>query len=331
MTTPKGNDIRSQRSWTGFKDKTLWDWLSLLFVPAVLALGAIVIEDRLRAQQIEIEATRMRAEVTEKFVDKVAELVIHSNLKGDQQDTKVAAVKAVAQARTNLVLEQLDLVGRLRLVYFLLDIALVQKGPGCKIRGFEERKDRVVSLVGVDLATDPGPNGRFESHDDRYLGKSDDTWAELSRKCLNGADLKESNLQGAHLSQWMPNVNLLKANLREAHLRYSDLSGAFLRITDLRGANLREANLARADLIGADLRSADLTGADVAGAAFFVKDPNVATPHDPADLIDFRTGKNSGTVVEGVDFREVQNISEVQLIYLCRNGAIGLECAEYGR
>jgi hypothetical protein len=116
----------------------------------------------------------MRATTTQEFVDKIAELIIHANLKGDQQDLKVAAVKEVAQARTNIVLDQLDLVGRIRLVYFLLDMSLVQRGPGCKIRGAEARKARVISLAGVDLATDPGPNGRFESHEDRHLGKSDD-------------------------------------------------------------------------------------------------------------------------------------------------------------
>jgi hypothetical protein len=331
LATPDGNDFRPQRSWLGLKDKTLWDWLSLLVVPAVLALGAIVIEERFREQQAEIEAARMRAAVTEEFVDKVAELVIHANLRGDQQDPNVVAVKAVAQARANLALDQLDLIGKLRLVYFLHDLGLVQEGPGCKISGFEERKARVISLAGVDLATDPGPNGRFESHEDRYLGKSDDTWADLSRKCLNGADLKESDLQGARLSQWMPNANLFKANLRGASLRYSDLSGGFLRITNLRGADLRDANLSSADLIGADLSAANLAGADVARANFFVKDPKAATPHDPADFIDFRTGKNSGTVVNGVDFSDVKNISEEQRLYLCRNGAIGLECAGHTR
>lgn len=326
--TPNGSDSRTKSSWLGLKDKTFWDWLRLLVVPSVLAFGAVVIEARFRAQQVETEAARMRALVTREFVDKVAELVIHADLKGDQEDPKIAAVKTVAQARTNLVLEQVDFLGRLRLVNFLLDMALVQQGPGCRGRDVEVREDRVISLAGLDLASDPGPNQKFESDDDRYRGNSDDTWAEWSRKCLNGVDLKNSDLQGVRMSQWMQKSNLFKANLRNGRLRYSDLSGAFLRVTNLQGADLRKADLSGADLRGADLRSADLTGANVAAAKLFFKDPKAATPYDPAGFMDRETGKDSGAVVEGVDFSAVKNIGPAQLIYLCRNGAIGLECPE---
>ena len=60
--------------------------------------------------------------------------------------------------------------------------------------------------------------------------------ATLSRKVLDGADLRN-------------------ADLREALLKRTDLVEA-----DLRGANLRDANLREADLTNADLQGADLRG-----------------------------------------------------------------------
>ena len=44
--TPKPNpQSKSRWAWTGFKGKTLWEWMRLLVVPLTLALAGFLISD----------------------------------------------------------------------------------------------------------------------------------------------------------------------------------------------------------------------------------------------------------------------------------------------
>jgi uncharacterized protein YjbI with pentapeptide repeats len=66
--------------------------------------------------------------------------------------------------------------------------------------------------------------------------------------------------KGEHNILKLENAALFRANLRELSLRRVDLSRVDLRTTNLIGADLRESDLSEADLRGADLRRADLSG-----------------------------------------------------------------------
>jgi hypothetical protein len=54
-------------TWTGFLNKTLWDWLQLLIIPAVLAVGGYIIN--LTISRSEQEATKQRAQSEREAVD----------------------------------------------------------------------------------------------------------------------------------------------------------------------------------------------------------------------------------------------------------------------
>ena len=84
---------------------------------------------------------------------------------------------------------------------------------------------------------------------------------------LQGADLRDVNLQGAELSGAnLRDVYFWCANLAGANLAGADLSGAILSGANLSGANLSGANLQDADLECTNLRSANLADANLAGA-----------------------------------------------------------------
>jgi uncharacterized protein YjbI with pentapeptide repeats len=72
-----------------------------------------------------------------------------------------------------------------------------------------------------------------------------------------GADLREADLRGAHLSM---------ADLNEVDLRWADMSGAYLHGAYLRASDLSEVNLSGAYLDEADLSNAILIGADLSEA-----------------------------------------------------------------
>ena len=85
----------------------------------------------------------------------------------------------------------------------------------------------------------------------RYLGDADLRNVNLSRACLSGA-----YLSGAYLSR----ACLSRADLSHVDLREADLREADLREANLSFSNLREANLSRAYLRETDLSRANLSG-----------------------------------------------------------------------
>ncbi len=78
-------------NWTGLRQKTLWDWLQLLIIPAVLALAGYVIN--LTISRSEQEATKQRAKTEQgiaqdnqretalqEYIDKMSELVFVNDI-----------------------------------------------------------------------------------------------------------------------------------------------------------------------------------------------------------------------------------------------------------
>lgn len=89
----------------------------------------------------------------------------------------------------------------------------------------------------------------------------EDQQLDLSNIDMRGANLRQSNLQGANLYR----VNLTGANLSEANL-----CGTILTAANLSGANLAGANLSGSILSAANLTDADLSGANLNGANLYL-------------------------------------------------------------
>jgi hypothetical protein len=71
--------------WTGFNGnnksgKTLWDWLQLLIIPAVLTLGAIWYTAR-QNHDLHITLDNQRETVLQTYFDNMSELLLHENLR----------------------------------------------------------------------------------------------------------------------------------------------------------------------------------------------------------------------------------------------------------
>lgn len=110
-----------------------------------------------------------------------------------------------------------------------------------------------------------------------------------------------------------------------AMLAVADLSDADLRWTDLSEANLIRADLQRADLVKANLSrtilyQANLSGADVMGARLFYGDARTASPRTRTGKPDYKTGDQTGAVIEGANLTGVQRLSEEQRYYCCAWG-----------
>jgi uncharacterized protein YjbI with pentapeptide repeats len=240
--------------WTGFARKTLWDWLQLLIVPAILigvtfAWSATQTRSDNKREDRRIAADRAAAEkaredaTLQAYLDQMSGLMLHEKL---LISNEADSVRAVARTVTLAALRRVDGERKSEVVRFLAEAKLLSG-----------RAPRVL-LVSADLS-----NTDLAGAD---LKRADLSTTRLAGAFLAGADLKRADLSYTDLSS----AHLQVAHLTGADLRSADLTGADLRSADLTGvdlefARLSNARLAGADLAGADLEFAHLAGVDLAG------------------------------------------------------------------
>ncbi|GHO57100.1 hypothetical protein KSB_55750 [Ktedonobacter robiniae] len=224
--------------WIGVADKKLWDWLSILIVPFVVALAGTIYthvhnqsereEARQKeAQEHELALDNQREAALQTYFDRMSELLLDKQLETNSQ------AMAIAHARTVTVLRMLDPARRASVLRFLGDVNLASR--------ILNRDMRSLDLSGTDLSS-------------AHLKQVMLILVNLIEASLKRADLSEANLEKA----WMRSANLGKANLEDTNLWRADLSRARLDEANLRWVNLVEANLYRASLLEADLTGANL-------------------------------------------------------------------------
>lgn len=276
----RGIYVPQRERWISLKEKTAWDWLQLLIVPAFLAIGTYVLQSRSAENQNLATTSQYRQGVLANYLNEMTQLILDRGLLTRSSNSLVTSI---ARAKTLTALRELD--GRRKgiLLLFLVETKLITK------------KNPVIDMRNADLQK-------------AYLWNASLKEVNLRGAYFSGANLEESNLEGSNLSEvqlWQANLmgvklkdtNLKSANLSLANLKESDLSNANLnrvnlRNTDLRDANLNQADLKdafyslqtklpngfdptnrrmyllapKSDLRGADLRGADLRNADLRGA-----------------------------------------------------------------
>lgn len=234
--------------WTGFGNKTLWEWLELLgalAIPIMVALVGVYFTLQQSKTQNKIEQQRAQAAALQAYLDQMGSLLLKNGLRNSEEDSEE---RTLARARTLTVLDGLDPDRKGRLLQFLNEANLINP------------KDPVLDLSGAD-ATD----------------------ADLSNDYLGVANLRGANLSGANLSGaklWGIDLSCAPPveTTRTSSLSCTDLSGANLSSADLSGANLscaeasiwwNEGQMDRTrcvDLSGANLSGAKLWGTDLSGA-----------------------------------------------------------------
>jgi uncharacterized protein YjbI with pentapeptide repeats len=238
-------------TWTGFLNRTLWDWLGLLAalaVPVVVGIGAAWFT----AQQAKVSdrenTDNQRETALQAYIDKISELLLKEHLGERTEEGKLLAeyeqVRKLARVRTITLLTQLN-ARRIGYVFtFLRETGLMSTTSN----------DNVVSLSDADLRAMKWAQADLYEANLYFavLTKADLRRAYLRRACLSRAILNEADLSGAYLN--------------EADLGGAYLSGTILTKADMTEANFTEANLSYADLRGADLRGANFVGANLGGA-----------------------------------------------------------------
>jgi uncharacterized protein YjbI with pentapeptide repeats len=240
--------------------KTLWDWLQLLVVPAILigitfAWSATQTRSDNRREDRRIEADRAAAEETRQdatlqgYLNQMSGLMLDKRLLASNEGD---AVRAVARTVTLTALRRLDGERKGEVVRFLQEAGLLEAD---EVPEFRSR---------LHVPSDPVSKVDLE--------EADLTGADLRRADLEGANLGYVNLTGANLKRaFLWDVNLLGANLTHANLEDvnalgADLSNANFTGASLAGAFLRQTNLVASNFADADLRAANLEGAELGSA-----------------------------------------------------------------
>ena len=225
-------------TWTGFgpyvspqtsgfqRGKTLYDWLQLAIIPAVLVVGGFLLNNTISRTEREIASDRQREEALQAYIDKMSAILLENDL---NKPVELEKVRKIGRVRTLTTLRRLDEARKGIVLQFLYESGLIDKGR------------KIIDLDGANLS------------------KADLLFAELSKSDLSRANLTEANLSNTNLIE----TDLNSANLFGADLSNANLLGASLYKANLHLANLSEALLLGTDLTGADLFGADLREANV--------------------------------------------------------------------
>lgn len=197
---------------TGFKGKDLWEYLSLVGIPVVLAVAAYSFtaqqaqfSQEFTAQQNQtsqtIAANQQRETILENYLDSMSDLLLNHNLKGSKPDD---AVRGIAQERTKVVLARMDPDRMALVVEYLYDQGLIS-GP-----------EPIIHMTGAYLVG-------------AHLG-----WAQLPGVNLAGAFLTGARLHDADLRH----ADLHDACLNDTNFTHATFEGTLIDGSDLDGANL---------------------------------------------------------------------------------------------
>src|SRR5215216_2585173 len=168
--------------WTGFANKTLWDWLQLLVVPAMLALVGFLLAEAQENIQQQAEESRAQDEALQAYLEVMGNLLLDEGLLSSEEDEEV---RTLARARTLTILGRVDGARKRSVVQFLYESQLIDKDKP------------IVRLSGADL-TDADLSGADLRVAD--LRVADLRRADLRRAVLFGADLSDAVLFDADLS-----------------------------------------------------------------------------------------------------------------------------------
>src|SRR5437660_11215121 len=73
----------------GLRGKTLWDWLQLLIIPAVLAVGGYAFTYTTRRNEQKIALDSQRETLLQAYLDRMSELLLDKHMMEEETNNKV--------------------------------------------------------------------------------------------------------------------------------------------------------------------------------------------------------------------------------------------------
>ena len=273
--------------------RTLWDWLGLLIIPAVLAVAVywlnrsqkateLKIAEKARETERRIADSRQKQATLEAYYDRMTELLLEHKLRESPPDSEA---RSIARALTITVVKSLDGARNEQLFGFLKASRLMEEEAPVI-----DPED--IDFSGADMGT-------------ANLSGANLSGSNLTKANLSGANLSGANLSGARLIEArLTGAFLPIANLSRASLLRADLSKANMEVANLHGTYLKGANLSEALLMSANLSWATLNEANLSRAELFNADLSKAKEWT-VDQFDAASPLESVTMPDGVMLKSV--------------------------
>ncbi|NCQ98553.1 MAG: pentapeptide repeat-containing protein [Microcystis aeruginosa L211-101] len=224
--------IISNFKWSGFQKKSFWDWLQLLIIPLMLALGAFYLNSAADFRDYQIAQEQKHQEILTDYFSKMQDLIVETkkskqtpgSKESNSEERLLTEFRPTAQALTLSVLEQLDGERKGKVIIYLAESKLITAN-----------NDNPSSLPEIKL------NG-----------------ANLKEIVLNNVDLysiidmknKDQIINGIKIN----NANMERANLRKVNLFKSELNGS-----NLENATLENVNFPGSTMIGSRFINGKIT------------------------------------------------------------------------
>src|SRR5215208_4634491 len=132
---PQKRSITTERQ----SARTVWEWLTILTISAVIAVVALMFTASQAQQQREIQYQQASDEALQAYFDQMSTLLLEDNLRHSEEDS---GVRTLARARTLTVLERLDPRRIEAVAQFLVEADLVQSVEG---------REPIITLSGANL------------------------------------------------------------------------------------------------------------------------------------------------------------------------------------
>lgn len=229
-----------------FGSRSLWDWLTLLFIPLALAVIGLQISAIFNAQRSDSDVERTRFEAVERYLTKLTspDIIPPQNPAPENVDGRNQVLKADDASEYGCGFSQPRGVTATSLTLALANsLTHLKKSSSDKqiqkkvileylyTRGLINRGDSIISLRQADMTGGDFYQAKLANSCLNSIMFADSATSPASASDFRFADLRQANLSGA---------NLARANLRKAKLEDAILTGwASLYKADLRGANLR--------------------------------------------------------------------------------------------
>jgi uncharacterized protein YjbI with pentapeptide repeats len=289
--------------WSGLQNKNLWDWLSLLFVPVILATGGFYLQQQAEQRQKDSDEKKAQQQALIEYFKNVKDLVkFKSPLNGDLTKEN----KELIESFTLVSLPQISGDQKGQVVQFLYGLGLIRCKDICYKNNGENTKN-LLDLNEADLS-----NAKLKDMDlkNLYLPSVNLKGADFTSSILDGASLDKSNLEKLNLE--LASIKIVKLAsskfgseiVKQKWIRvqklqslipvekdeslppcdfyktgdtqksgYKDYSGRDISATKLEKLDLRNFNFEGADLSGTSLKQSFLGRANLKNAK--LKDVNL--------------------------------------------------------
>lgn len=225
--------------WTGFgervKDpniqpaKTLFDWLKLLIIPLSLVLLGWSYKEAEKSKAKNSEEERSRNETLNSFFNVITDLLQNHNL----ANSPSIQTRAMAKARINMTLSQLDGARKGQVLQFLYESDLIDISPKLRLLG-ANFNDSILDQIVLGDSEIRGA----------YFKNASIKNANLNKIILNSSILEKANLSGSQVD----NADFGYTNLKKCKLKNMDLTKVNFEGADLTNANLRGSTISQSQL-----------------------------------------------------------------------------------